>query len=54
MPIYWIFIMIAVAVALFSDVIDKKVAANGKLKKVIITFCVGIAVVLSIVIKIAL
>lgn len=42
MPIYWIFIMVAVAVALFSDVIDKKVSANGKLKmkkSIIIILC---------------
>ena len=51
MPIYFWFIIAAIIVAIFSNKIDEKVNANGKLKKVVITFCIGIVIVLSVVIK---
>lgn len=54
MPLYFIFIIAAIIVAIFLGKIDEKVNASGKLKKVIVTFCVGIVIVLSIVIKVAL
>ena len=54
MPIYFWFIVAAIIVAIFSDKIDEKVNANGKLKKVVIVFCIGIVIVLSIAFKIAL
>ena len=36
MPIYFIFLIVAVLIAIYSDKIDKKVSANGKVKKIII------------------
>ena len=54
MPIYFLFIIAAIIFAIFSNKIDEKVNANGKLKKVVITFCIGIVLVLSIAFKIAL
>ena len=54
MPIYFLFIIAAIIVAIFSNKIDEKINANGKLKKVVITFCIGIVIVLSIAFKIAL
>lgn len=54
MPIYFIFLSVAIAVALCSGKIDKKGNGNGKLKKVIIAFCVGSIVIFSLVIKLAL
>lgn len=51
MPIYFLFIIAAIIVAIFSNKIDEKINANGKLKKVVIAFCIGIVIVLSVVIK---
>ena len=45
MPIYFIFILIAIIVAIFSGKIDEKVNADGKLKKVVIVFCIGIVLI---------
>ena len=54
MPIYIIFLIVAIAVALCSDKIDKAVKGNGKLKKVIIVSYVAAVIVTSIIIKLAL
>ena len=54
MPIYWIFILAAIAIAVSSDQIDQKVNANGKLKKVVISICIAVVILLSFAIKIAL
>ena len=51
MPIYFLFIFAAIIVAIFSNKIDETINANGKLKKVVIAFCIGIVIVLSVVIK---
>ena len=51
MPIYFLFIIAAIIFAIFSNKIDEKINANGKLKKVVIAFCIGIVIVLSVVIK---
>ena len=54
MPIYFIFLIAAIIVALCSDKIDKKVNGNGKLKKIITAVCVGSVVAFSLIIKFAL
>ena len=46
--IYWVFIIIAIACALFSDKIDTAVKADGTLKKVIVIFSVGVLLVCTI------
>lgn len=54
MPIYWIFIILAIIVTINSDMIDKKVNANGKLRLALILSCVFFVAILSFIIKIAL
>lgn len=54
MPIYWILIIAAILVAIFSDKIDKKINANGKLKKVIIAVCILLVIAVTVLIKMAL
>ena len=38
MPIYFIFIILVTIVAIFSEKIDEKINANGKLKRAVIIF----------------
>ena len=54
MPIYFIFIILATIVAIFSEKIDKKINANGKLKRAVIIFCILAVILTSILIKKAL
>ena len=54
MPIYFIFISIAVVIAIFSGKIDEKVNANGELRRAVTIFCIIIAILTSILIKSAL
>ena len=54
MPIYFIFISIAVVIAIFSEKIDEKVNANGELRRAVTIFCIIIAILTSILIKSAL
>ena len=48
MEIYWLFLIPAIACALFSNKIDKAFNANKKLKKVIIVLSVGVLLVCTI------
>ena len=52
MPIYFIFISIAVVIAIFSGKIDEKV--NGKLRRAVTIFCILFVILTSILIKSAL
>ncbi|MBQ4347091.1 MAG: hypothetical protein IJC39_01420 [Firmicutes bacterium] len=54
MPLYWIFIALAITVAVFSGEIDKRANAKGKLKKTVIIVCVVMVVLISLLIKSAL
>lgn len=54
MPIYFIFIILAALVAIFSEKLDEKVKANGKLKRAVIIFCILSVILTSILIKKAL
>lgn len=49
MKIYWIFLCIAIIVALFSDKIDNMFKADKKFRKVILVFCGGIFMISFIV-----
>ena len=39
MPIYFIFIIVAIVIAIFSEKIDEKINANGKLRRAVVIFC---------------
>ena len=54
MPIYFIFIIIATVIAIFSGKIDEKINANGKLRRSVTIFCILLVVLTSILIKKAL
>ena len=54
MTIYFIFIILATIVAIFSEKIDEKINANGKLKRAVIIFCILAVILTSILIKKAL
>lgn len=54
MPIYFIFLIVAVLIAIYSDKIDKKVSANGKVKKIIIISCISVVATVSVAIKLIL
>lgn len=54
MPLYWIFLLLAIAVSLCAGVIDRKVNANGKLKKAVIAVCILLALGVTLLIKTAL
>ncbi len=45
MQLYWLFLIPAIVLALFSDKIDKAANANKKLKKWLIAVCVILALV---------
>lgn len=51
MPVYFIFLIAAIGVAICSDKIDETV--NGKLKKTIIVSCAAVVILVSFVIKFA-
>lgn len=48
MKVYWIFLILGIVCALFSDKIDRAVNADKKLKKVIVIFSVGVLLVCTI------
>ena len=54
MPIYFIFIIVAIVIAIFSEKIDEKINANGKLRRAVTIFCILLVVLTSILIKSAL
>ena len=53
MPIYWIFIIVAV-VAINAEKISKLVMSTGKGKQIVIAFCIAAVALLTIIIKKAL
>ena len=54
MPIYFIFIIIAVVIAIFSGKIDERINADGKLRRAATIFCILLVILTSILIKSAL
>ena len=54
MPIYWIFIIVAVIVAINAEKISKLVMGTGKGKQLVIASCVAAVAILTIIIKMAL
>lgn len=54
MPIYWIFIIVAVIVAINAENISKLVMGTGKGKQIVIASCVAAVAILTIIIKMAL
>lgn len=52
MELYWLFLIPAIAIAIFADKIDKAANANRKLKKWLIAICVILALVsIALIIK---
>ena len=54
MPIYWIFIIVAVIVAINAEKISKLVIRSGKGKQIVIASCIAAVAILTIIIKMAL
>ena len=54
MPIYFIFMIIAIVIAISSGKIDEKINANGKLRRAVTIFCILFVILTSILIKKAL
>ena len=54
MPIYWIFIIVAVIVAINAEKICRLVMGTGKGKQIVIASCVAAVAILTIIIKMAL
>ena len=54
MPIYFIFIIIAIVIAIFSGKIDEIVNVNGKLRRAVTILCILLVILTSILIKSAL
>ena len=54
MPIYWIFIILAVIVAINAERISKLVMGTGKGKQIVIASCIAAVAILTIIIKKAL
>lgn len=54
MPIYFIFMIIAIVIAISSGKIDEKIKANGKLRRAVTIFCILFVILTSILIKKAL
>lgn len=54
MPIYWIFIIVAVIVAINAEKISKLVMGTGKGKQIVIASCITAVAILTIIIKMAL
>ena len=51
MPIYFIFMIIAIVIAISSGKIDEKINANGKLRRAVTIFCILFVILTSILIK---
>ena len=54
MPIYWIFVIVAVIVAINAEKISKLVMRSGKGKQIVIASCIAAVAILTIIIKMAL
>ena len=54
MPIYFIFMIIAIVIAISSGKIDEKINVNGKLRRAVTIFCILFVILTSILIKKAL
>ena len=54
MPIYWIFIIVAVIVAINAEKISNLVMGTGKGKQIMIISCIAAVAILTIIIKMAL
>ena len=54
MPIYWIFIILAVIVAINAERISKLIMGTGKGKQIVIASCIAAVAILTIIIKKAL
>ena len=54
MPIYWIFIIMAVIVSINAEKISKLVMRTGKGKQIVIASCIAAVAILTIIIKMAL
>ena len=54
MPIYWIFIIMAVIVAINAEKISKLIMGTGKGKHIVIASCIAAVAILTIIIKRAL
>lgn len=54
MPIYWIFIIVAVVVAVNAEKISKMVIETGKGTQIVIASCIAAVTLLTIIIKITL
>lgn len=54
MPIYWIFIILAVIAAINAERISKLVMGSGKGKQIVIASCITAVAILTIIIKKAL
>lgn len=54
MPIYWIFIIMAVIVAINAEKISELVMGTSKGKQIVIASCIAAVAILTIIIKMAL
>lgn len=54
MPIYWIFIIVAIIVAINAEKISKLVMGTGKGKQIVIASSIAAVAILTIIIKMAL
>ena len=54
MPIYWIFIILAIIVAINAERISKLIMGTGKGKQIVIASCMAAVAILTIIIKMAL
>ena len=54
MPIYWIFIILAIIVAINAERISKLIMGTVKGKQIVIAFCIAAVAILTIIIKMAL
>ena len=54
MQVYWIFVIVAVVVAINAEKISKLVMGTGKGKQIVIASCIATVAILTIIIKMAL
>ena len=54
MPIYWIFIILAITVTINAERISKLIMGTGKGKQIVIASCIAAVALLTIIIKKAL
>ena len=54
MPIYWIFIILAIIVAINAERISKLIMGTGRGKQIVIASCIAAVAILIIIIKKAL